>query len=207
MPVNTPRANATQQKFAAYFVFLGCLIGGLVCGYYATFHIRSYVRMGNAPEQLTATELLQIPLDAGAHWVLLKDDLLLDCQNALQQLSNGSVEFTEYMGHDEAGHTFFLQYKGDPDCKSASSRPLEGLLKESPIYWWTKNNMPAPSSQSVEIRVGYLPTEELWEGLAAAVVAIFLLGLFGLLVFKRPKPKAAAGTPGVYHGVAIPKGL
>jgi hypothetical protein len=204
MPSDSTRAGGKQQKIAAFVLIAGALIGGLVCGYYATLHLRSYLRMGNAPEDLAVAEVLQIPVDAGARWVHLKDPLELDCDNALQQLSNGNVEFTEYLGYDEGGHSFFLQYKGDADCKTASSRPIEGLLKESPIYWWTKNNMPAPDSKSVEIRVGYSPREELWDGLAGAGVAIFLLGLFGWSIVKRPKQKA---VPGAYHGVAIPKGL
>lgn len=205
MPSNSTRSVGKQNGLVIFLVVAGALVGGLVVAYLGGLHLRSYIRMGNTPEQVTAAQALQIPVDAGVHWVHLQDKLQLDCQNALQQLSNDKVEFTEYTGHDEAGHTFFLQYKGDADCNTASARPLEGLLADPPIYWWTKNNMPAPSSQSVEIRVGYLPTEELLQGLAAVGVAVFLLGLSGWLFIKGRKMKAA--KPAVYQGVAIPKGL
>lgn len=207
MSSTSTRSGGKQQPVVLFLVIAGVLAGGLVTAYYATLNLRSYVRMGNAPEQLTATQALQIPPGSGTRWVQLQEKLKLDCQDALQQLSNGTVEFTEYTGHDEAGRIFFLQYKGDVDCNTASSRQLQGLLGEAPIYWWTKNNMPVPSSPSVEIKVGYMPSEELWEGLAGAVVAIFLLGLFGWFLFKGSKKKSAAAKPAVYQGVAIPKGL
>ena len=141
----------------------GFLAGGISAGYSGVRHVRSYLRMGNAPEQVTAVQAGAIPLDAGPRWVDLNGKLQLDCEQALQQTSNGSVVFTEYMAQDEAGqHSFFLQYKGDTDCHAAYARPLEGLLKEPPMYWGTKNNMPAPKFQAVELQVGYKPVAELY---------------------------------------------
>jgi hypothetical protein len=206
---NNPQRVLGMPRGLALFIFAGgFLAGGIAAGYYGVRHVRSYLRMGNAPEQVTAVEAGAIPLDAGPRWVHLNNKLQLDCEQALQQTSNGSVEFTEYLAQDEAGqHSFFVRYKGDTDCNAAYARPLQGLLNEPPMYWWTKNNMPAPKFQSVELQVGYEPVSELYESIWAFLAAAMMLGLVVFGFVKDQQVKTQAARRAMYGGIPVPKSL
>jgi hypothetical protein len=207
MPSYPPRLTGTSQRIVLFIVVGGFLIGGLAAGYFGIRHLRSYLQMGKEPEQITAAQAFEIPLDSGSHWVRLSEKLQLNCEQALQEISSETVEFTEYLAQDNGQHTFFLQYKGDTDCKAASERPLEGLLAAPPIYWWTKNKMPVPNPQSVELKVGYAPTEELHESIGAFLAALVMLGLVAAATARISKMKAEAAHRALYGGIAVPRSL
>jgi hypothetical protein len=208
MAKTAARATGLPRWLALTIVVGASLAGGLAAGYFAVRHARSYARMGHTPEQITAAQASTLPLDGGPRWVRLSDKLQVDCEQALQQTENGNVEFTEYLAQDEAGkHSFFLQYKGDTDCNSAYARPLEGLLAAPPLYWWSKNNMPAPKFEPVELQVGYEPSAELYEGLWASLASLMLLGLGGVIFVKSEAAKAEATRQAMYGGIPVPKSL
>jgi hypothetical protein len=205
MPANNPRI---PKSLALAIIVGGFLVGGLTTGYFAVRNFRSYQRMGSAPEQVSPAQASAVPLTDGPHWVRLQEKLHLDCDQALQQTSNGSVEFTEYLAQDEAGqHSFFLQYKGDTDCNAANARPFEGLLAEPPMYWWTKNNMPAPKFQPVELRVGYEPVSELYESIWGFLATLMLLGISGACLVSSQRQKTKDAHQAMYGGIPVPKGL
>jgi hypothetical protein len=190
-------------------VFIGVFVAaGLAAGYFGVRHARSYLRMGQAPEQITAAQAFDLPLEGAPRWVHLRENLQLNCEQALQQTSSGSVEFTEYLAQDDSGqHVFLVQYKGDTDCNTANARPFEGLLGVPPMYWWTKNNMPAPKSEPVELQVGYKPVEELYESVWAFLGALMMLGLAVAVIVQDRKMKASAAHRATYGGIPVPKSL
>jgi hypothetical protein len=169
-----------------------CVGGGVAAGYYAMSHARSYARMGNQPEEITAAQAFDVPLDAGPRWVRLKEPLKVNCDHALQELTNGVVDFTEYLGYDATGkYAFLIQYKGDTNCAGTQAVPWEGLLKSPPMYWWTINHMPDPNSEPVELKLQANPTEELKEAIGAFVALVMLIGSAAVFAWARPpKPKS-----------------
>lgn len=202
------RLTGIPLRIASFILLGGFITGGLVVGYFGARHLRSYLRMGKGPEQITAAQAFQIPLDSGPHWVRLGETLHLNCEHALQQISSGSVEFTEYLAQDDIGqHAFLLQYKGNTDCNAAYARPLEGLLAVPPMYWWKRNNMPVPNSQPVELQVGYAPIEELYESIWGLLAALIMLGLVALAIARIWKMKAEAAQRALSGGTAVPRSL
>ena len=179
MAATSPQPLSPKRKFAILVTLITLCIGGaLIAGYYGLRHARSYARMGTQPEEITAAQVHDVPLDRGPRWVRLKETLKVDCDHALQQSSNGSVNFTEYLAYDMTGkHAFLVRYKGDTDCAGTQAAQLEGLLKSPPMYWWTVNNMPYPTSEPVELELQLTPAEELKEAIAAFATMLLLFGV------------------------------
>jgi hypothetical protein len=169
-----------------------CAGGGLAARYYGLRHAQSYARMAKQPEEITAAQAFAVPLDQGPRWVRLKEPLQVNCDHALQELTNGVVDFTEYLGYDATGkYAFLIRYKGDTDCGGTQAVQWEGLLKSPPMYWWTTNKMPYPASEPVELQLQAKPTEELKEAVSAFVIVPMAIGLVAVFARARPlKPKS-----------------
>ena len=168
----------------------GAAIGGFVAAGSALRNYGQYQHMAKGPEQIAVADAFGAePLP---RWVHLNGALELDCTaGGLQQTTNGTVDFTMYLAQDaDKRHAFLLQFKGDVDCGTASARPLEGLLVEPSMYWWTKNNMPAPSAPVVELDVGYDPSTRLHDAIWAALVAVMLLACSGVFWSAYVKQRA-----------------
>ena len=159
------------------------IAGGLAYTFYGFRHYQNYAHMGDQPEEITAAQAFAVPLDASTRWVRLKEPLNLKCDHALQQIDGGTVAFTEFLAYDETGkYAFLLQYKGDTDCAGTRAVPFEGVLKAAPMHWWTMNNMPYPTSDPVELRLGEKPNEELKQAIYALIIVPFLLGVAVFLI-------------------------
>jgi hypothetical protein len=173
------------------------ITAALACTFYGLRHYRNYAHMGKQPEEITAAQAFDVPLDATTRWVRLKESLNLNCSHSLQQIDGGTVEFTELLAYDKTGkYAFLLEYKGDTDCASTRAVPFEGVLKAAPIYWWTGNKMPTPNSEPVELRLGEKPDEELKQAFYALIFMPFALGLAVFLIrYQRPDYLQPANRP------------
>ncbi|HSS96837.1 MAG TPA: hypothetical protein VLK33_07400 [Terriglobales bacterium] len=189
MPPIRPQPPSNTEMFLQRIITITlCIAGALACAFYGMRHYRNYAHMGKQPEEITAAQAFAAPLDTTARWVRLIEPLHLKCDQALQQLSGGPVEFTEFLAYDVTGkYAFLLHYKGGTDCDGKRAVALEGVLRTAPMDWWTKNNMPSPTSIPVELRVGEKPIADLWEALCLLPIMMFavVLAIF-LIRGKRP---------------------
>jgi len=192
MPQTKQPPSATNQLVTRIALLTLCTVAALVFGYYGLRHTRSYARMGQQPEEITAAQAFDVPLDAGPRWVRLKEPLKVDCDHGLQQIKGGNVEFTEYLAYDATGkYAFLLQSKGDADCAATPSVPGEGLLKAPPMYWWTINNMTVPTSDPVELKLDAKPAEERKDAMYSFLLLLLMVGMIALLSLPqkaRPQP-------------------
>lgn len=190
----TPQPISPQKLLITRVLMVSlCVAGALASGFYGQRHARSYMRMGKQPEEITAAQAFDVPLDGGPRWVRLKEPLTVNCDRGLQQIKGSNVEFTEYLAYDATGkYAFLVQYKGDSGCAGTASIQGEGLLKSPPMYWWTMNNMPAPNSDPVELKLDAQPKDEFWEAVYAfalfAVAAVFA-AVFALSGRKPKSPQ------------------
>jgi hypothetical protein len=205
MAPTRPQPPSNGKKFLNRIIGITLSIAAaLACAFYGLRHYQNYAHMGKRPEEITAAQAFDVPLDATARWVRLKEPLQLNCDKALQELSGGSVEFTEFLAYDATGkYAFLLQYKGETTCAGTRAVPLEGLLKTAPMYWWTGNNMPTPTSDPVELRLGEKPTADLWEALCLLPIMVFTLFIAVLLISdERPDYPRPANN---YSGQGPPR--
>jgi hypothetical protein len=192
MPQPKQPLSATNQLVVRIAFLTLCIAAALAFGYYGLRHARTYARMRQQPEEITAAQAFDVPLGAGPRWVRLNEPLKLDCDHGLQQLKDGNVEFTEYLAYDETGkYAFLLQYKGDAGCARTPSVPGQALLKTPPMYWWTINNMPVPTSDPVELKIAADPADERNDAIYSFLLLLMMIGMIALLLLaqsKRPQP-------------------
>lgn len=196
MPQPKQPPSATNQLVIRIAFLTLCTAAALAFGYYGVRHARSYARMGQQPEEISAAQAFDVPLNSGPRWVRLNEPLQLDCTHGLQQIKNGNVEFTEYLGYDETGkHAFLLQFKGDAGCARTPSILDAGLLRTPPMYWWTINNMPVPTSDPVELKIGADPAEERNDAIYSFLLLLMMIGMIALLSLPQKKRPQRASQP------------
>lgn len=198
VPPTRPQPPSDAKLFLTRIIGITLSIAGaLACTFYGLRHYHNYAHMGKQPEEISAAQAFDVPLDANTRWVRLKEPLNLNCDHALQQIDGGTVEFTEFLAYDETGkYAFLLQYKGDTDCAGTRAVPFEGVLRAAPVRWWTMNNMPNPTSDPVELRLGEKPNEELKQAIYVLIIVPFVLWLTVFLIrYQRPDYPQPANRP------------
>lgn len=173
-------------------VILLCIAAG---GFYAEYS--DYQSLGKAPEELTIEQALPSSgaVSEGARFVHLAGGLIPDCNQMLEERSNGEVVGTRVFASD-ASHErwFYVRLKGKTNCNAASA-PMVGILKkaDSGLPAWLKEKgitVPASSYPLMEMSVDEGP------GDVAMLLWIFggmgILGLVTIVYFVRLKPVSSA---------------
>ncbi len=193
MPQPKQPMSATNQLVVRIVFLVVCTAAACAFGYYGLRHARTYASMGQQPEEITAAQAFDVPLNSGPRWVRLNEPLKLDCDHGLQQLKDSNVEFTEFLAYDETGkYAFLLRYKGDAGCARTPSVPGKALLNAPPMYWWTMNNMPSPNSDPVELKVDADPSEERNEAMSCFALLLMMIGMIVLLSLPKKTSRQPA---------------
>ena len=171
-------------------------------GFYAEYS--DYMTLGKAPQDLTIEQAVPSSgaVTDGARFVRLAGGLTPDCNQVLEEKSNGVVTGTRVLASDSTGQRwFYIRLHGNTSCAAASG-DMVGILKkaDSDLPAWLKDkgiNVPASSYPLMEMSVGDGPADV--EFLLWIFAGLGLLGLVTVVYFTKLKPvtppamSAAAG--------------
>jgi len=166
-----------------------------VGGFYAEYS--DYQSLGKTPQELTIEQALPSPgaVPESARFVHLAGGLTPDCNQMLEETSNGDVIGTRVLASDATHERwFYVRLKGKTNCTAASA-PMVGILKkaDSGLPAWLKAkgiSVPASSYPLMEMSV------DEGSGDVTLLLWIFggmgILGLVTIVYFVRLKPVSPA---------------
>jgi hypothetical protein len=173
-------------------VGLGAILLGIaVGGFYAEYS--DYKTLGKAPQDLTIEQALPSSgaVIEDARFVRLPGGLTPDCNQVLEEKSNGVVTGTRVLASDATGERwFYIRLHGNTSC-SAASGDMVGILKkaDSGLPAWLKDKgitVPASSYPLMELSVGDGPADVsilLW-----TFAGLGLLAIITMVYFAKLKP-------------------
>jgi len=171
-------------------------------GFYAEYS--DYKTLGKAPQDLTIEQAVPSSgaVIESARFVRLAGGLTPDCNQVLEEKSNGAVTGTRVLASDSTGQRwFYIRLHGNTSCAAASG-DMVGILKkaDSGLPAWLKDKgitVPASSYPLMEMSVGDSPMDV--EFLLWTFAGLGLLAIITMVYFAKLKPvttRAMSATAG-----------
>jgi len=171
-------------------------------GFYAEYS--DYKTLGKAPQDLTIEQAVPSSgaVIESARFVRLAGGLTPDCNQVLEEKSNGVVTGTRVLASDSTGQRwFYIRLHGNTSCAAASG-DMVGILKkaDSGLPAWLKDKgitVPASSYPLMEMSVGDSPMDV--EFLLWTFAGLGLLAIITMVYFAKLKPvttRAMSATAG-----------
>jgi hypothetical protein len=160
-------------------------------GFYAEYS--DYKTLGKAPQDLTIDQAVPSSgaVIENARFVRLAGGLTPDCNQVLEERSNGVVTGTRVLASDSSGQRwFYIRLHGNTSCAAASG-DMVGILKkaDSGLPAWLKDKgiiVPASSYPLMEMSVGDSPMDV--EFLLWTFAGLGLLAVICMVYFAKLKP-------------------
>jgi hypothetical protein len=146
-------------------------------------NLHDYVRAGTEPTEMN---LDQARAASASHpfirrWVRLTEPLDLNCGQRLHERVDGEIKSIIVVAFDSSKEQpVLVEYEHPPNgCEELKSVPLEGMLIQPELKYWTTHGMAAPSAKYplLGLRVGENPSALLTQAELLGGVAIISLGM------------------------------
>jgi hypothetical protein len=187
---------------------LGLILVG-IAGVGLFVEYSDYRSLGNQPQIMTIEQAVPSPagIPDGPRWVQLTEGLIPDCNQALQETSNGAVTGTRVLASDGSKQRwFYVRLQGAAGC-DAATLPMQGILKkaDTALPAWLKDkgiSAPASAFPLMEISANEGPDSVkmlLWIFAGMGALGLITIAVFAKLLKQSSVRRPLARSAGIGH--------